>query len=139
MVNNGISWVFRAFKNKYVRCVRQAKIPVIIKWCENQGTGGFIGPGMWSELSPVIPRLSCTRLPQRGFILKLVALMCARKTENVKFNNKTNLQRANITGLKRLQMYNNYTNVKQWKFHFFQGGFSCYGHKSTITSMQRNC
>ena len=65
----------------------QARTPCN-KLVENLGIGGIIGPGMWPELSPIIPRLSCTYLPERGLILKLVALMRARKDANVEFDNK---------------------------------------------------
>ena len=70
----------------YTSCVGEA--PPRNKLVENLGIGGLTGPGMWSELLIVIPRLSCICLPQRGLILKLVALMCARKYANVEFYNK---------------------------------------------------
>ena len=54
-----ISWIFWPYKNKIISCIRQAKI-LKTNWCENQGTGGLIGPGLWSKLSPITTSLSCT-------------------------------------------------------------------------------
>ena len=62
----------------YARCYSYNKL------MENPGTGGLIGPGTWSELLPVISRLSCTCLAQRGLMLKLMALMHETRGEQAK-------------------------------------------------------